>query len=71
LDANRVKFSTGRDITLAPKQDGPPLNYFVYPYVEIDGKPYEAVGKQFSFEELKAGEQKASRLQAPVASPGR
>ena len=71
LDANRVKFSTGRDITLAPKQDGPPLNYFVYPYVEIDGKPYEAVSKQFSFEELKAGEKKASRLQVPVASPGR
>ncbi len=60
LDANRVRFSTGRDITLSPKQDGPPLNYFVYPYVEIDGKPYEAVSKQFSFEELKTGEQKGA-----------
>ena len=66
VDANRVKFSTGRDITLSPKQDGPPLNYFVYPYVEVDGKPYEAVGKQFSFEELKAGEQKASGSQTPT-----
>ena len=41
VDANRVQFSTGRDITLSPQQDGPPLNYFVYPYVEIDGKAHE------------------------------
>ena len=53
IDANRVQFSVGRDITLSPKQDGPPLNYFVYPYVEIDGKPYEAVEKSFSFAEQK------------------
>jgi transglutaminase-like putative cysteine protease len=52
LDANRVKFSTGRDITLTPEQHGPALNYFVYPYVEVDGKPYENVGKRFSFEEV-------------------
>ncbi len=56
VDANRVQFSTGRDITLSPKQDGPPLNYFVYPYVEIDGKTHEGIGKQFSFEEI-SGEQ--------------
>jgi transglutaminase-like putative cysteine protease len=69
LDANRVKFSTGRDITLSPKQDGPPLNYFVYPYVEVDGKPYEAVGKQFSFEELRVSEKNTSGSQTAVASP--
>lgn len=54
VDANRVQFSTGRDITLSPKQDGPALNYFVYPYVEVDGKPYEKLDKHFSFEEIKA-----------------
>jgi transglutaminase-like putative cysteine protease len=53
VDANRVQFSTGRDITLSPKQDGPALNYFVYPYVEVDGKPYENLDKQFSFVETK------------------
>ena len=53
VDANRVQFSTGRDIMLSPKQDGPALNYFVYPYVEVDGKPYEKLDKQFSFEEVK------------------
>lgn len=56
VDANRVQFSTGRDITLSPKQDGPALNYFVYPYVEIDGKPHEKLDKQFSFAEVKAAE---------------
>ncbi|HZQ23356.1 MAG TPA: transglutaminase-like domain-containing protein [Terriglobales bacterium] len=54
VDTNRVQFSTGRDITLSPKQDGPPLNYFVYPYVEVDGKPYENIDKHFGFEELRA-----------------
>jgi transglutaminase-like putative cysteine protease len=39
LTADRVMFSTGRDIDLVPKQDGPTLNYFIYPYVEVDGKP--------------------------------
>jgi transglutaminase-like putative cysteine protease len=56
IDANRVQFSTGRDIALSPKQDGPALNYFVYPYVEVDGKPYDKLEKQFSFEEVKASE---------------
>jgi transglutaminase-like putative cysteine protease len=56
VDANRVQLSTGRDVTLSPKQDGPPLNYFVYPYVEVDGKPYEKLEKQFSFEEVKSSE---------------
>ncbi len=49
VDANRVQFSTGRDITLSPKQAGAPLNYFVYPYVEVDGKPYDGVTTAFSF----------------------
>ena len=52
VDANRVQLSTGRDVILSPKQDGPALNYFVYPYVEVDGKPYEKLDKQFSFEEV-------------------
>ena len=61
VDANRVQFSTGRDITLSPKQDGPALNYFVYPYIEVDGKPYEKLDKRFSFEEVKASAVTPSR----------
>ncbi len=40
-DENRVEFSRGRDLMLAPPQKGEPLNYFVYPYAEADGKPVE------------------------------
>jgi transglutaminase-like putative cysteine protease len=54
LDANRVRFSTGRDLTLTPKQAGPPVNYFVYPYVEVDGRPFTSVQKQFTFHDLGA-----------------
>jgi transglutaminase-like putative cysteine protease len=39
LTEDRVAFSTGRDIDLVPKQAGPPLNFFVHPYAEADGKP--------------------------------
>lgn len=39
LTENRVTFSTGRDLNLVPRQAGEPLNYFVYPYIEVDGKP--------------------------------
>lgn len=51
-DDNRVQFSVGRDITLSPKQSGEPLNYFVYPYVELDGKEYANVSMHFSFEDV-------------------
>ena len=48
-DTNRVQFSMGRDLVLNPKQDGPPLNYFIYPYVEVGGKEYPNVSLAFSF----------------------
>jgi transglutaminase-like putative cysteine protease len=48
-DVNRVQFSTGRDLRLNPPQDGKPLNYFVYPYVEVDGQEYHNVSLAFSF----------------------
>ena len=53
LTEDRVTFSTGRDIDLTPKQDGKPLNFFVYPYVEVGGKPYDKVEKKFSFQDVK------------------
>jgi transglutaminase-like putative cysteine protease len=49
--SNRVTLSTGRDITLAPKQDGAPLNYFLNPYAEADGKPVKT-GKDWSYKDL-------------------
>ncbi|HZT69066.1 MAG TPA: transglutaminase domain-containing protein [Terriglobia bacterium] len=53
-DADRVEFSTGRDLVLTPRQAGPPVNYFVYPYVEVDGKPFDgAIEKHFSFRDVR------------------
>ena len=53
-DVNRVQFTEGRDLKLVPQQDGPPLNYFVYPYVEVEGKEYSNVSTAFSFDDVGA-----------------
>jgi hypothetical protein len=39
----------GRDLRLNPPQEDRPLNYFVYPYVEVDGKEYSNVSLAFAF----------------------
>jgi transglutaminase-like putative cysteine protease len=54
-DANRMEFTMGRDLELSPKQDGKPLNYFVYPYVEVAGKEYPNVSTAFSFADVDSG----------------
>jgi len=48
-DNNRVQFAIGRDLRLSPPQQGEPLNYLIYPYVEIGGKEYQNVSLEFSF----------------------
>jgi transglutaminase-like putative cysteine protease len=53
-DANRMQFSMGRDLRLNPPQQGKPLNYFVYPYVEVDGQEYPNVSLAFSFADVGA-----------------
>ena len=52
LDEHRVQFTTGRDIRLDADQVGEPLNYFIYPYAELDGQPMEAMEKRFLFRDL-------------------
>ena len=54
-DVNRVQFTMGRDLRLSPAQDGQPLNYFVYPYVEVAGKEYPNVSLAVSFADVDAG----------------
>lgn len=60
LTEDRVAFTTGRDIDLVPKQNGDKLNFFVYPYVEVDGKAYPAdkIQKKFSYKDLPANTEK-------------
>jgi len=54
LDPDRVTLSVGRDVNLAPKQQGSALLFFIYPYVEVDAKkvdvPKEA--RTFAFENV-------------------
>lgn len=51
LTADRIQFTTGRDVNLVPKQAADPLNFFVYPYAEADGKPVP-VEKAFAYKDL-------------------
>jgi transglutaminase-like putative cysteine protease len=54
-DVNRVQFTMGRDLRLSPPQEGAPLNYFVYPYVEVGGKEYSNLSLAFSFADVDVG----------------
>ena len=51
---DRIEFTVGRDLVLEPGQNGPPLNFFIYPYAEADGKlvPQEELRATFRFERL-------------------
>ncbi len=58
VDENRIAFGTGRDIILNPAQSAEPLNYFMYPYAEVDGRPLNEdlygfnIGYKITFKEL-------------------
>ncbi|MCZ6776218.1 MAG: transglutaminase domain-containing protein [Ignavibacteria bacterium] len=53
LDANRVLFSIGRDINIDPEADIEPLNYFIYPYVLVDGMLHDDVERHVRWEDVK------------------
>ena len=53
-DADRVQFTLGRDLRMNPPQKGDPLNYFIYPYVEVGGKAYPNIANDFSFSDVAA-----------------
>lgn len=48
--ADRIHFTSGRDLTVSESSGKRPLNYFIYPYVEVDGEPWkEKLDTRFSF----------------------
>jgi transglutaminase-like putative cysteine protease len=51
LDPHRVQFTTGRDIAL-PGATAGPLNYVIYPHVEVDGNEHLQVESIISFRSL-------------------
>lgn len=52
LDFYRFEVSKGRDITLEPAQSGEPLNFFVFPYCEVDDKNIDCLQTGVRFEVL-------------------
>ncbi len=60
-DVNRVFFTYGRDIHLSSDQKGDPLNYFIYPYAEMNGQPVKNLQTHFSFRDVAAAQQAAGR----------
>ncbi len=54
LDADRVAFTMGRDLMLKPRQSGEPVNFLIYPYVEVDGRPLlkDQIKNQFEYKEV-------------------
>jgi transglutaminase-like putative cysteine protease len=54
-DVNRFTLSTGRDVSI-PGMRGQPLNFFVYPYVEVDAKAGPTVARAVRFTELNGKE---------------
>lgn len=54
LDKDRILISTGRNINLLPGDDNVPLaNYFVKPYIELDGRSYDSFEIERSFAKIK------------------
>lgn len=50
IDPYRVKFSTGRDLTLNPPQQGGPVNYLMYPFAQVGGETLDWLDpKEFSY----------------------
>ena len=51
LTPDRVTFTTGRDLMLDPPPQAGPVNFLVYPYVEVNGKPHTSFVKQFTYDD--------------------
>ncbi len=49
--ADRIHFTTGRDLVLSSASADLPLNYLIYPYVEVGGKPWRVkLQQRFSYD---------------------
>lgn len=51
---DRVQFTMGRDLELSPPQKGEPLNFFIYPYAEADGKEWkDGIKRSWAYKDVK------------------
>jgi transglutaminase-like putative cysteine protease len=42
-----IDLGGGRDIILNPKQDNAPINYFMYPYAEVNGEALDFISQEY------------------------
>jgi transglutaminase-like putative cysteine protease len=69
--ADRIHFTTGRDLKLGAAHRGKPLNYFVYPYVEVGGEAWSGpIEKSFAFSEKSFAEALGEIGSPPPAQDG-
>jgi transglutaminase-like putative cysteine protease len=54
LPSDRVEFTAGRDLLLEPPQAGDVVNYFIYPYAEVEGRAIARVPAAIHFRRLGA-----------------
>lgn len=52
IDENRIHLTTGRDIFLKYAKNSQPLNFFVYPYAELNGLRFDDMDFEISFKDL-------------------
>lgn len=52
IDANRFHLTTGRDISLKNAGEAQPLNFFVYPYAELDDKMLTSIDLEVKYRDL-------------------
>lgn len=72
VPSDRVEFTVGRDLVLDPPQKGDPINYFIYPYAEIDGKSAGKIPFKFRFKRTSVGkpnEPAAQQTSARASAP--
>jgi len=50
--ADRIQFTIGRELELGDGHTTGPLNYFIYPHVEVAGKRLDNVKRSFRFSEI-------------------
>ena len=58
IDENRVHFTTGRDIKLRYAKNQQSLNFFIYPYAELDNSQFCDIDFEVSFKNLEGGDEK-------------
>lgn len=53
IDENRFTIATGRDIVLENSRSREPVNFFIYPYIEINGSKSKDIDFRVTFKQLK------------------